>query len=57
MCIAATPLRRSQRPSVCIGETQPSASLDKLSALFWVEGQAGAREGRTGGAEVTENMG
>ena len=53
------PSEEPRNPPATQGRPSLSAFLDKLSALFWVEGQARrwGGKGRTRELEVTENMG
>lgn len=53
------PSEEPRNPPSTQGRPSLSASLDKLSAFFWVEGQARGwgGKGRTRELEVTENMG
>ena len=58
MYLGLLPSEDPRNPSSTQGGPSLSASLDNLSAFFWVEGQArgGGGKGRTRELEVTENM-
>ena len=59
MYLGSLPSEEPRNPPATQGRPSLSAFLDKLSALFWVEGQARrwGGKGRTRELEVTENMG
>lgn len=58
MYLGLLPSEDPRNPPSTQGRLSVSASLDNLSAFFWVEGQARRRggKGRTRELEVTENM-